>query len=142
MLAHIDTALASANRGQGQLLLLTGEAGMGKTRTCREAAARAEAAGLRVVDGWCHELEGAPDLWPWLVALRQLLERADAPELAAGLGDGLAELAELLPTLRQLLPDSRAPRAPLEPESARFRRLETLVELLRRAARTAHWEAG
>jgi DNA-binding winged helix-turn-helix (wHTH) protein len=136
VLRAIDAALRAALEGSGRLLLLAGEAGIGKTRTAHEAASRGAAAGFQVISGWCHEAEGAPALWPWLVVLRQLLDGPEAGALTRGLGEGLAELAELLPALREHLPrDARA--APLEPAHARFRRLETVAEILLRAARGA-----
>jgi DNA-binding winged helix-turn-helix (wHTH) protein len=136
VLAAIEAALAAAGRGSGRLVLLSGEGGIGKTRTAAEVSARAAAAGFQVLTGWCHEAEGAPALWPWLVVLRQALAGADAGALTRGVGDGIAELAELLPALHEHSPrDLQA--SPLEPAHARFRRLETIVEMLVRAGRAA-----
>lgn len=136
VLEAIAAALAEARKGSGRLVLLSGEAGIGKTRTAAEAATRGAAAGFRVLHGWCHEVEGAPALWPWLVVLRQVLAGPGASALTRGFGEGVAELAELLPALRERLPrEARA--APLEPAHARFRRLETIVEILLRSAHDA-----
>jgi transcriptional regulator with AAA-type ATPase domain len=44
-------ALDAARRGSGGLLLVTGEAGIGKTRFCREVTARAHRSGLAVAWG-------------------------------------------------------------------------------------------
>ncbi len=136
LLGAIDDALAAASRGDGRMLLLAGEAGMGKTRAIQEAAALGADAGFRVLTGWCHEAEGAPDLWPWRLALRPLLEGPGGSALARDLGEGASELAELLPALRPYLPPPTPEQAPLDATGSRFRRLETLAEILERAAQT------
>jgi DNA-binding winged helix-turn-helix (wHTH) protein/tetratricopeptide (TPR) repeat protein len=126
-------ALASARAGDGRLVLLAGEAGMGKTRTAQEIAARARASGARVLTGWCLEEKGAPDLWPWAQALRQVAADGDLVALGRGLGDGAADLAELVPSLAGVAP-AVASRSRLAPEQARFRLFDTITEVLRRAA--------
>jgi DNA-binding winged helix-turn-helix (wHTH) protein/tetratricopeptide (TPR) repeat protein len=134
VLALIGEACAGAVQGRGRLILLSGEAGMGKTRTAHEAAAHARTAGTRVLFGWCHEEGEAPELWPWLQITRQLLARPDAATLVDGLGDGLADLAEILPAARGL--QRGTPSAGrIEAPHARFRLLDTISEILIRAAR-------
>jgi predicted ATPase len=49
-----------------------GEAGLGKTRLLREAAAHAEARGFAVATGRGSRDDGAPPLWPWTALLRDL----------------------------------------------------------------------
>ncbi|TKK89074.1 hypothetical protein FDA94_11220 [Herbidospora galbida] len=71
-LARIDERLAAVRRGQGGVLLVTGEAGVGKTRLAQAAAEEAEASGLAVGWGRCAEDTGAPAFWPWLQVLRDL----------------------------------------------------------------------
>ena len=57
-LATVTTALESAVAGTPTVVLLGGEAGVGKTRLVEEAAARARATGARVLAGSCIELGG------------------------------------------------------------------------------------
>jgi DNA-binding winged helix-turn-helix (wHTH) protein/tetratricopeptide (TPR) repeat protein len=135
VLGAVRTALAAARDGAGQLVLLAGEAGIGKTRTAHEGAARARRDGVRVLRGWCPEGEGSPALWPWLQPLRHLLDEGEPGSLLDGLGEGVADLAELVPTLSGHV-RVVASRARLDPAQARFRLFETITRVLRRAART------
>ena len=64
----VDAALA----GAGGVVLLAGEAGMGKTALAAEAAAYAKARGAVAVWGTCWEGEGAPGYWPWIQVVRAL----------------------------------------------------------------------
>ena len=86
-----------------RLVLVTGEAGIGKTTLLRRFAAAAAAAGGVVV--WGSAWDGqAPAWWPWTQALRALVGRGDA------LRDSPAELAAILPELGPAVPDGDAGR--------------------------------
>jgi predicted ATPase len=52
-LGLVEAACAEARRGRGSVTVVSGEAGIGKTRFCREAADRAERSGLVVVTARC-----------------------------------------------------------------------------------------
>jgi DNA-binding CsgD family transcriptional regulator len=56
-LAHIDELLAAARAGRGDLLLVTGPAGIGKTALLGVARERADRAGMTVLAARCGELE-------------------------------------------------------------------------------------
>ncbi len=64
--------LAAASRGQGAVLALTGEAGIGKTVLARQVAREASQAGFRVAWGHCWEAGGAPAFWPWTEIFHEL----------------------------------------------------------------------
>jgi DNA-binding SARP family transcriptional activator len=119
--------------GQGSLVLLGGQAGIGKTRTAEELAALARRRGLAVLWGRCHEGDGAPPYWLWAEVLRSSVAGRDPGALAAALGGRAAEIAQFVPELRERLPGP-PPAAPLDPEAARFRLFEAVAGLLRRAA--------
>ena len=68
--------LGSARRGYGQVVMISGPAGIGKTRLAEEVALRARRRGVRVAVGRCWRDGEAPPLWPWHMMLRDL----DAPE--------------------------------------------------------------
>ncbi|OKI67891.1 AfsR/SARP family transcriptional regulator [Micromonospora sp. CB01531] len=128
-LARLDTALAAAWAGVTTVVTLTGEAGIGKTRLAEEAAVHATAAGALVVWGRCWEHEGAPDLWPWTQALRDIVE--DGPDGRELLSGRAAPAALLLPD-----PDARdAGLDTTSPAQARAQLVDAVVALLAAAAR-------
>ncbi len=55
-LARLDGALERARGGEARAVLVAGDAGVGKTRTLDEVAARAAAAGATVLTGHCVDL--------------------------------------------------------------------------------------
>lgn len=98
------TALADTMRdvagGSARVVLVGGEAGMGKSRLVAEAAARAEGDGFLVLRGQCVELgaDGMP-LVPLVEALRTLARTTPPDQLDALLGPARTELSRLLPEL-------------------------------------------
>jgi DNA-binding CsgD family transcriptional regulator len=91
--ARLNESLDAATRGAGSLLLLSGEAGMGKTRLAAELASRASA---RVLTGAAVH-GGAQPHGPMLAALRSYL-RVE-PEGLAECGPLRGHLALVLPEL-------------------------------------------
>src|SRR6476660_7208173 len=69
-LAQLTVALDGCLQGNGRLITLMGEPGIGKTRTARELAATAAARGFTVLWGRCHEEGGAPSFWMWIESIR------------------------------------------------------------------------
>ncbi len=68
-LALVACRLAGARRGEGGVVLITGEAGIGKSRLTQAATDLAVAQGFRVAQGRC--VDGtAPAFWPWTQILR------------------------------------------------------------------------
>jgi DNA-binding SARP family transcriptional activator len=96
---ELRAALEAADRGRGRVVLLLGEAGIGKTRLVAEAAALAAAGGARLLLGRCHESAQILPFGPWVEALRsgRVLEAHDVLD---GLGEAWRrELGRLLPEL-------------------------------------------
>ncbi len=106
-LADVDRAVQRGLEGQGGLLLISGEPGIGKTLLAEHAARRAAEAGARVTWGRCWEAGGAPAYWPWIQAFRGL--SLDDPF-------NLAHSSEA-------------------PADARFRSFDRAVQLLQQSAR-------
>ena len=57
-------ALDDALLGQGRLVMLVGEPGIGKTRTAEEFSAYAQRQSALVLWGRCHEQQGMPPFCP------------------------------------------------------------------------------
>jgi DNA-binding CsgD family transcriptional regulator len=110
-LAALTGALDSAIGGEPTLVLLGGEAGVGKSRLVAEAADRARDAGARVLIGACVELggEGLP-FTPLADALRSLMRDTAPEQLDEFVGAARPDLARLLP---ELDPDRTPGSAPL-----------------------------
>src|SRR5581483_8313359 len=70
--AQLRDAVDAAVTGQGRLILLAGEPGIGKTTQLGGAARHAAGRGVRTAWGWGSPAEGAPAYWPWTQVLREL----------------------------------------------------------------------
>lgn len=71
--------LDDACKGQGALVLIGGEPGVGKTRFTEVAGADADARGAQVLVGRCYEIEGAPPYVPFVEIFEQALAGAPSP---------------------------------------------------------------
>jgi predicted ATPase len=134
-MSELKTALEDALSGQGRLVMLAGEPGIGKTRTAQELAAHAEVLGAQVLWGWCYEEEGAPPFWPWLQPIHSYVQQRDPEQLRSEMGLGAADIAEVIPEVRDKLP-GLAPSLALQPEQARFRLFDSITTFLRNAAQS------
>jgi DNA-binding SARP family transcriptional activator/tetratricopeptide (TPR) repeat protein len=133
-LAQLTAAMDEAVAGHGGIVLLTGEPGIGKSRLAEELVLAAERRKARVLVGRCWEAGGAPAYWPWVQSLRTYTRGLDDDTLRARVADGGPALAQILPELRDRLPDLPEPPS-LEAEGTRFRLFEAVTGLLRRASR-------
>ena len=133
-MAELCAVLEVPASDRRRVLLISGEAGIGKTRLAEEFASHAASRGTRVVWGRCWEGGGVPAYWPWIQALRTLLADSDLelPKISAS-----AELAQLMPELRvsSESPNAAATSARSDPEQARFRLFDSVTSLLKDAAR-------
>ena len=132
-MAELTSTLEEALSGQGRLVMLVGEPGIGKTRTTQELASYAESRGAQVFWGRCYEDEGTPPYWPWVQTMRSYVQQASAEQLTTEMGAGAADIAEIVPEVRQKLLDL-APPPYLDPEQARFRLFDSIAAFLKKAA--------
>jgi DNA-binding SARP family transcriptional activator len=133
-LAELLAGLEDAIGGRGRLFLVAGEPGIGKSRLAEELTVRARARGAHVLVGRAWEAGGAPAFWPWVQALRSYVRETSPDALHAQLGSGAADVAQILPELRELFPDLPA-LPPLDADSARFRLFDSTASFLTNAAR-------
>ena len=109
----IDAALADVRGGQVRWLLLTGEAGIGKTSLAEEAMTRVRAVGGREAWARCPEDEGTPAWWPVRQLVRALGADPDAVLLPSSGADVDAARFAVQERVAALLQDAARPGAPL-----------------------------
>jgi DNA-binding SARP family transcriptional activator len=128
----VDRALAGTSAGQGRVILVAGEPGIGKTRLAEEAIRRARDSGVTVAWGRSDQDAGAPPFWPWTQVLRDLLGDGSGrpPPVESA---HTAELARILPELAGGAPQTAAPV--VDPEAARFRLCQAATATLLRLTR-------
>ncbi len=102
--SRLMTLYEQASSGQPQVVLLEGEAGIGKTRLAAAFLDWVKAQGAEVLEGRAFQTSQRLSYQPLLEALRTRLEQE--PDLRQWLGaPWLAELSRLLPDLRERYPD-------------------------------------
>ncbi|MCV7123687.1 ATP-binding protein [Mycobacterium lacus] len=107
--ARLSQVRQLAIDGARQVVLITGEPGIGKTRLATHVASEAHAEGATVLFGHCDE-ELMASYQPWVQALRDLVEHAPMEVLAQHVGEHGGELCRLVPELARRLPNVPAPR--------------------------------
>lgn len=132
LFAVLDQSLERARAGQAQVVVLTGDPGIGKTRALDELSKRARACGFSVWEGTAYDGGGAPAYWPWIEVLRSAhadLSRAMFRQHIAGAS---AALARLVPELLEADGDDAA-----DAGATRFRLFDDLTRFVGAASASA-----
>lgn len=111
-LRQLVGALDAAQTGQGSLVFLTGDAGVGKSRLAREICDRASERGFRVVSGRAVESASPLPFRPVTEALMKIA-RTDSVPHAPEIDDYRPALATLVPGWGQSAADGEAEISPL-----------------------------
>jgi DNA-binding SARP family transcriptional activator len=127
-LARLHAALAASRVGDGSLLVIHGEAGIGKSRLIAELVSAADREGVRVVVGHAYEGERELPFGLWVDAIRQTLATSTLAALSGLSPESRSELARLVPEL-----DESRPSPPEGPGNHR-RLFEAVVALVHRLA--------
>jgi class 3 adenylate cyclase/predicted ATPase len=144
-LARLHALWADAERGEGRVALLCGEAGIGKSRVV-EALLDGIGMRVRALRFQCSPYFGNTALHPVIEHLQRAagIGREDKPEaqrakLAAWVGDapGARDEAALLGALLSIPPERRFALPPMSPQRQKERTFELLLALIRR--RAADW---
>jgi adenylate cyclase len=125
-------AVDRAPHGEGGVIFLYGEAGIGKTRLARELGAYARSQGMQVLSGRCPALfrmDGVPPYILWEEVIKDYLEVCTPEQLFRVIGSYPVEVSKLVPELKQKL---RAfPQSfPLSPEHSRHRLFEAVTHFI------------
>jgi DNA-binding SARP family transcriptional activator/predicted ATPase len=130
-LARLRTAWDFARTGDGRIVLVSGDAGIGKTRLVHELIADA-APDMVVACGGGYEGGLAPPFWAWVQVLRTVLANSSAERFGAVADPLRAELAQLLP---ELGPETATAEPNAQPEATRFRMYDAVSTFLFGVAR-------
>ncbi|RSM77628.1 LuxR family transcriptional regulator [Kibdelosporangium aridum] len=126
--AAVAGMLANAERGQGTLVLISGEPGIGKTRLAEHAARIAQDRGFTVLTGQADPLQAGLAYAPIVSALRMHLDSLPAQTST--------EMLRSLPDLGRLITDPRLPQPASggDPALNRTHMFEAVLRLLHLSA--------
>jgi predicted ATPase len=132
-LAQLQAAFDTASSGNGGVILLAGEPGIGKTALWERFATQVSALGGRTLVG--HSYEESSLSLPYLAfveAIRVYVLTCDPEGLNSDLSAGAAEVARIVPELRDRVQIEL--REAGDPEEDRWRLREGVATFLRNAA--------
>jgi tetratricopeptide (TPR) repeat protein/tRNA A-37 threonylcarbamoyl transferase component Bud32 len=118
--------------GEGGLVFISGEAGIGKTRLTREASAYAHLRGVKVLDGRYTALfsaESVPPFVLWSEVIKGYVVTSAPEQVWRVIGLYPAEICKLVPEVKQKLvavPQS----VPISPEHERHRLFEAVSQFV------------
>lgn len=118
-LTHIQRITDQARNGQRQVVLVSGEAGIGKSRLVAEAKAYATTHGFcLLLEGQCLQSDRAVPYMPLLDLFRACVDHLTSRSRTGAMPAFGATLARLLPELALVFPDLAAlpPRSSAKPE--------------------------
>lgn len=136
--ATLRALIAAVKGGEGRVALISGEAGIGKSRLIAEARNIACAEGFLAVEGQCFQMDAAYPYAPLLELLRAYLRDHWQASGESRQEPLLRELVQLLPDLKLLFPQLILPSQPVntptdehaDPEQQRHRLFTVLTHLL------------
>jgi ABC-type oligopeptide transport system substrate-binding subunit/DNA-binding SARP family transcriptional activator len=146
-LAEVNALWHNARMGKGQVLLISGEPGIGKTRLTHELIAQERYGSAYVLLSECYA-EGSAPFASIAQVLQAALDSAGAAQSLNTLATSvIADLITYVPTLRDRFPDV-APNLPLEPQAEQQRRFDSVASFFTNLAarmpvmliiEDAHW---
>ena len=125
-LAVLEAALGAGHAGRPPVVVVHGDAGIGKTRTVAEFASGARRRGHVVLWGTCYQGGVTYPYGPWVQAIGEHVDGLDPRRRTALLGPDAPVLAQFVPAIARALPDVPAPPS-LPPDQSRMRLYEAVV---------------
>jgi len=133
-LKQLQSAFDGAMSGQGALMMVVGEPGIGKTAICEQISTYATLRGGKTLVGHCYE-EGSLSL-PYLAfveAMRSYVLDRGTRELRKELGTGAADIARIVSEIREKL--KVKVREPGDPGEERYRLMQAVTGFLSNAGK-------
>ncbi len=118
--AQLLQSLHQVKAGRGGLVVLCGDAGVGKTRLAEDALTAARQLGLQTLVGRCSAREETPPLVPYIEVLEEAARLMPAAAFRAAIEPSAPELARLVPELHRLFPGMAPPLELPPPLRQRF----------------------
>lgn len=134
-LCVVDRAIEATRRGRMRVILISGEAGIGKTRFLDEIRRLSDDAGFRALIGRSPDEAGSPPYWPWTEILREYQEAADSEQVPRFNASELHLLIHLLPHREPTEQTKALPRNSNHAQ-ARFRMFDGACRFFERVARS------
>lgn len=125
--AALQRLVDVARNGHGQCALISGEAGVGKSRLATEIAAHAVTSGFLVLRGHCFEQDESSPYAPLLDVLRSQFMRHALPARGAEWDPAIRDLVQLLPGIVPLPLDLTATVAD-DPDTRKHRLFAALLQ--------------
>jgi tetratricopeptide (TPR) repeat protein/tRNA A-37 threonylcarbamoyl transferase component Bud32 len=132
-------AVDRAVRSEGGVVILHGEAGIGKTRLAKELGAYARLRGMQVLRGRCPALfrmDGVPPYVLWNEVIKDYLQICTPEQLYKVIGFYPSEVCKLAPEVKQKL--GAIPQSlPISPEQERDRLFEAVSQFIANISKEA-----
>jgi predicted ATPase/DNA-binding CsgD family transcriptional regulator len=128
-LEALHSALDQAIAGRGSCVIVSGEAGVGKSYLLSALRRQATEAGWQTLEGHCFEQDLSVPYAPLAFALHSFFDHLTRHQLLESLGAAAREFARILPELNTEI-DRVEPGADLDPEAEKRRFFEVLIRWL------------
>jgi predicted ATPase len=128
----LHSLIDEAKSGRGQVVLLCGEAGIGKSRLVTEVKSHADSHDFLLLQGSCFPTDHTIPYAPLLDLLRSFLTSHSSAFFVTKVKQVVQAFLPLLSDIEHLLPNAPPllSLTPLDPEQEKRRRFETLAHFL------------
>ena len=130
-LQQLENLLYDLKQGQGRVVLLNSEQGLGKTRLGQEIILQAHTSGMQVLYGAAHEQEGHLPYGPFIEAIRNALDERTLPTIREKLGRFFKDLVRILPELAETVPVASPQQFELELGQERQRLFDAIATVFK-----------
>ena len=135
-MGRLRSALDKAAQGEGSLVFVAGEAGVGKTRIAEELSRLAKTSQFMTLYGRCSRREGKIPYSPWIEQIRDLVRGSPPQFLMKVVGGQGAEVAKLVPEITALVGPVMAFNS-ASPDQDRLRFIDAISQLVTNVSKDA-----